>query len=326
MALETQTNLASTTLNGGINNSTTTVVVTTGSVFPATGNFRILIDSEIMLATARATNTLTVTRAQEGTAAVSHSDLAVVTGPLTAGSLNQILADLSQSGDFASVPAAAKSGLIYLPSDADLFTRDNGSTLDYYAPLKKFTPPVLGDFTWLSQGSSTAVSTFGGIKVSVPADASAGVNLRVLHKSKTPPYKVTGYFIFNQSSQSFQSCGMGFYDPTGGRLVSMHFIVFDYDFSYVEVCRWANTTTFTSAPAYSFLNSAGIAIGWMQVEHDSTNLIFRISNNGVDWITVYSEGKTAYLANDPTKVMFYGRNNTNSRNAHQFSLLSWKEE
>lgn len=326
MAMETQTNLATTTLNGGINDSTNTVVVTTGSVFPATGNFRILIDAEIMLVTARSTNTLTATRAQEGTVAASHSDLTVVTGPLTAGSINQMLADLSQSGIIASVPAATKNGLIYLASDADIFTRDNSVTLDYYAPLKQFTPPVLGDFTWLSQGSSTTDTTLGGIKVAIPADPGTGVNLRVLHKSKTAPYKVTGYFILNQSSQSYQSCGMGFYDPTGGRLVSMHFIVFDADFSYVEVCRWANTTTFTSAPAFSLLNGAGIAIGYMQIENDNTNLIFRISNNGIDWVTVYSEGKTAYLTTAPTKAMFYGRNNTGSRDAHAFSLLSWKEE
>ncbi len=326
MALETQTNLASTTLNGGINNSTTTVVVTTGSVFPSTGNFRILIGSEIMLVTARSSNTLTVTRAQEGTSAASHSDLDPVYGSFTAGALNQMLADLSQAGAIASLPAAAKNGVIYLPSDDMVFTRDTGSVLNYFSPLKKFTPPVLSDFTWLSQGSATTDTTLGGIKVAIPADASSGVNLRVLHKSKTPPYKVTGYFIVNQSSESFQSAGMGFYDPTGGKLVSMHFIVFDADYSYAECARWTNTTTFSSAPAAVYLASSGTAIGFMQVEHDGTNLYFRVGNNGLDWITVYSEGKTAFLGNDPTKVMFYGRNNTNSRDAHAFSLLSWKEE
>jgi len=324
VALETCTNLATTTLNGGINNSTTTVVVTSGAVFPSTGNFRILIGSEIMLVTARSTNTLTVVRAQESTSAASHSDLDVVTGPLTAGSLNQSVSDLSQSGVLASTPAAAKDGLVYFPTDTDQWTRDNGSSLATMSTLNLFTPPVLGDFTWANQGSCTTSTTKGGINVQIPADS--GLSLRVLHKSKTAPYKITGYFIFNQSSLSYQSCGMGFYDPTGGRLVSMHFIVFDHDYSYVECCRWGSTTNFNTAPAYSFMGTCGYSMGWMQIEYASNTLYFRMSNNGFDWITVYSEAHTAWLSNAPTKAMFYGRNNTGNVINHAFTLLSWKEE
>ncbi len=192
------------------------------------------------------------------------------------------------------------------------------------AGLNLFTPPVLGDFTWLNQGGCTTSTTKGGINVQVPQDNS--LQLRVLHKSKTAPYKITAYFILNQNSLSFESCGMGFYDPTGGKLVSMHFIVFDHDYSYVEVARWTNTTTFSTAPAFSFMGTCGYSMGWMQIENDNTNLYFRMSNNGFDWITVYQEGKTAFLANAPTKAMFYGRNQTNNVINHAFTLLSWKEQ
>jgi hypothetical protein len=326
MALEQFKSLATTTLNGGINNSTTTVVVTTGSVFPSIGNFRILIDSEIMLCTARSSNTLTVTRAQEGTSAASHSDLATVTLPLTADSIIQSQTDLSPSiGALASVPSAAKNGLIYLANDSQMFTRDNGSSLSYMYGLRKLTQPVLSDFTWLNQGSCTTDTTKGGIAVTIPKDTTSAVNLRVLHKSKTPPYTVTGLFVLNQQAVSYHSCGMGFYDPTGGRLVSMHFIVFTSDYSYVEVCNWANTTTFSSAPTNMLMARSGNRMGWMQVQHDSTNIIFRMSNDGYNWITVYTAGKTAYMANDPTKVMFYGRNSSTNVADHQFKLLSWEE-
>ena len=46
-------NSASATLNGAINASTTSVVVNDGTPFPTTGDYRILIDDEIMLVTAR---------------------------------------------------------------------------------------------------------------------------------------------------------------------------------------------------------------------------------------------------------------------------------
>lgn len=91
--MELLVNNATTTLNGGINNSVTSVVVTSGAVFPATGNFRILVDTELMLVTARSSDTLTVTRGIEGTAAASHSDLAAVSAVLTAAGFRQYLSD-----------------------------------------------------------------------------------------------------------------------------------------------------------------------------------------------------------------------------------------
>lgn len=325
MAFEQYQNLSQTTLNGGIDNSTTTVVVTTGSVLP-TANFRILVGSEIMYVSSRSTNTLTVIRGQEGSSAASHSDLDPVYHSLTGGAILQAIQDMTNTGAAASVPSPARRGALWLSNDSSLSFRDNSSALRGITGLWKFTPPVLGDFTWTNQGSATTSTTGNVITVNIPADASTGVSLRVLYKAKTPPYKITGFFQFGQIGQSYQSCGMGFYDGTGGKLVSMHFIVFDTDYSYVEVCNWTNTSTFSSAPGYAFLGSSGTAIGWMQIEHDGTNLIFRISNDGYTWIPVISLGKTAFMANDPNRVFFYGRNNTGSREPHSFTLLNWKEE
>jgi hypothetical protein len=82
-----------TTLNGSISDSVTSVVVTDGSVFPAGGDFRILIDDELMLCTARSTNTLTVARAQEGTTNVGHANAALVNHVVSQGGLQSYLRD-----------------------------------------------------------------------------------------------------------------------------------------------------------------------------------------------------------------------------------------
>ena len=78
---------------GRSRHSVTSVVVTDGSVFPAGGDFRILIDDELMLCTARSTNTLTVARAQEGTTAASHADAALVNHVVSQGGLQSYLRD-----------------------------------------------------------------------------------------------------------------------------------------------------------------------------------------------------------------------------------------
>lgn len=93
MAFEKYANAAATQLDGAINNSVTTITVDSTSLFPSTGNFRILIEDEIMLAVVASGTTLTVTRAQEGTAAASHADNLDVTHILTAASLLQFLYD-----------------------------------------------------------------------------------------------------------------------------------------------------------------------------------------------------------------------------------------
>lgn len=66
--------LAETTLNGAINNSVTSLVITAVAASPTVPQFRIRIDNELMLVTAvAATVTYTVTRGIEGTTAASHA-------------------------------------------------------------------------------------------------------------------------------------------------------------------------------------------------------------------------------------------------------------
>jgi len=66
-----------TTLNGAINNSVTSIVLTSATGFPATGS--IFIDSECITYTGISTNTLTgCTRGTNGTTAASHLTLAAV--------------------------------------------------------------------------------------------------------------------------------------------------------------------------------------------------------------------------------------------------------
>ena len=63
-----------TTLNGAIDSAVTTVTITDGASIPAGVGFAIQIDNEQMIVTGKASNTLTVTRAANGTTAAAHND------------------------------------------------------------------------------------------------------------------------------------------------------------------------------------------------------------------------------------------------------------
>jgi len=74
------TGAVTTTLNGAIDASTTTIVLTNASQFPSTGTNFVLIGTEMIQYTGISSNTLTgVTRGTRGTTAASHSDGVTVT-------------------------------------------------------------------------------------------------------------------------------------------------------------------------------------------------------------------------------------------------------
>lgn len=92
-------NNAASTLTAAVPDAVaTTLTVANGTVFPATGNFRVIVDNELMLATARSGNTLTVTRGIEATTAVSHLNGAAITHILTKGGLDQYLTEKASAG------------------------------------------------------------------------------------------------------------------------------------------------------------------------------------------------------------------------------------
>jgi hypothetical protein len=80
-------------LNGAITSGALTLVVNSATNYSTSGNFRILVGSEIMLVTGVSGTTFTVTRAQEGTAAAAHADGSQVIQLVTAGALAQLKLD-----------------------------------------------------------------------------------------------------------------------------------------------------------------------------------------------------------------------------------------
>jgi hypothetical protein len=107
-------NFGSTTLAEDLDASETTVTVTSGAVFPSSGDFRVNCEDELMLVTARSTNDLTVTRGAEGTTATTHSNGAAIKSVLTAASLQAIVRELDVGTSFPGSPA---TGRMYYRTD-----------------------------------------------------------------------------------------------------------------------------------------------------------------------------------------------------------------
>ena len=82
-------NNSATTLSAQLNQSATSASVTSGSVFPSSGDFRLLVESEIVLCTGRSGDTLTLVRGQEGTLDVEHDNGSAITHILTQSAMQR---------------------------------------------------------------------------------------------------------------------------------------------------------------------------------------------------------------------------------------------
>jgi hypothetical protein len=160
-------NSAQSTLNGTINNVVTSLTVVNGAVFPASGNFRILVcdpvtfaNAELMLCTARASNVLTVTRGIETTTAVGHTTGALVTHIMTVAGLTNYIAEHSISqtiadakGDIITATAADALGRKAVGANATVLMADSSQAdgLIWGGQWQAYTP------TWTTTGTAPSL-------------------------------------------------------------------------------------------------------------------------------------------------------------------------
>lgn len=252
-------NNAATTLNGGITSGATSITVTDGSVFPTEGDFRIIIDNELLLVTARSTNTLTVTRGIEGTAGASHSNGADVTAVLTAGGIDQLVDDVT-AGYSDRYPCR--------------FLDENGNTL------------TVSDFTWVNQGTATAADDpYGGITMTLPN--AVGIQNRLLVRSApTAPWTLTGLVRFGPGYANRASrMGICARESSSGKILAPVCEVNDL----VSCFKFTSATSFSSRLGSDRDNEIDFA--WFQLEDNNTNIIARFSFDGINWFEQGSEAR-----------------------------------
>ena len=324
--MEQFANNVTTTLNGAINNSTTTVVVTSATDFPSSGNFRILVDNEIMKVTSRSGNSLTVERGVEGTTAASHANLADVTIILTADALNQLRQDaildtssnLIRTGTYASRPAAnAYPYVIYLPTDRNVLYRSDGSVWKTFGTVFAFQSPVLADFSWVNQGTSTITDEGGYLTLAAPA--GSGENYRLQAKAYTAPRKVTACFRAFMCDDNHNHLMLGFRNSSSGRLMFAAHV----NGNKIQVWKANSPTSFNSTAATQTIFRHDPLL-WMQVEDNATTLYFRFSNDGRNWYTIFSEARTAFV-NTPDQFV-WGCQTSSNDIPPIVQLLHWQEE
>lgn len=297
-------NDAVTALNGAINNSVTTITVDSGAVFPSTGNFRIRIGDEIMIVTARSTNDLTVVRGQEGTAAASHSDDDAVTAMFTAGNFNRWAQDDEALWGYSSVPPLGRI--------------DNGSG----------TILTSSDFTWVNQGGATASDQNGTIFLRAPA--ASGENCRIL--KRTAPSPTYSFMIACQVikfREGSENSGILFRESSTGKFITFGISMTGTIPMAVASYRFTNATTYAGTADLTITggntpyNMFTGKYFWIRGTDNNTNLIFDISSDGVEWITMLTVTRTTHMAGGPDEIGFYLNNNSSTNYQMGMRIAHW---
>ena len=314
-----------------IDNATTSVGVASAMGFTG-GNFRILVDSEIMLVTGVSGTTFTVARNQEGTAASAHSNGATVAHVLTAGALDaHDQNDLAGYDLYANKPAAGVPGRIFLPSDGLFIERDNGSTWEKFGPVWPMTPPQSANFpTWVNQGSATCVDNKGAIFLEAGNSSNEQLRAR-LQAYPTPPFTVDMAFLTNVFPYSSPSitAGLCIRDSVSGKFqcygvgnTDLHIRGYNYS-SYS-----AASGGVTGWPGSGDNHQLEQNLIWVRYYDDGASTrVISISADGVTWQQMVSNSRTDYLT--PNQIGFFANSNAGYYSSYPvdtgITVLHWSQ-
>lgn len=277
---------------------------------------------------------LKITQLTEETSPVGADLMAIVddvagtpvTKKCTLTNLATLMGTLAPGGDstytsaHASPPATPGAGDLWLPTDSFYAYRYSGSVWVPWGPIFPMTPPVDGDFAWINQGSASVVTTNGGIYLSDGA-TNNGFHIRKKAAPATP-YTITAAFLANVCHVDYMTFGLLFRQSSDGKLAfnAIQFNSGGGGFRY-QSFYFTNPTTYAgdgSAPVQTPLK----AIVWLRITDNGTNRIMSYSNDGQNWLTHSTLGRTAFLTADE---IGFAIDPANAGYGMGVTLLSWKE-
>lgn len=302
-------NNASSSLDGPIDDIVTALDVVDGSVFPATGNYRLIIGGEILECTGRSGNTLTVVRGQEGTAATSHVDEATVEHVLTKESLELFVQEYNQIGPWASRPATARVGTTYRATDLlNCLYRYNGTNWDMIEPVS--VPNSLkADFSgWTQENFSTWSTSYKNELFVIDASTSQSNNWRGWRK--TAPATPNSIELIFSPAVYFNSellLSVGYRDTVSGRL---HMLGIRPVGLNSEEIRVYTSPVFTSIGSAASFSSTGGRSCSIKVTNDGTDMRFYISRDRLSYTLLSVGASNSYLTNNQDEWVVLGLRNT----------------
>jgi len=303
MATELFANNFTTTLTATISSGQTSVVLASPvpSGLRMAGQWRLQIDSELLLVTAVAGDfvTCTVTRGSEGTTAAAHNAGAPCTHILTAGAITNLTAGAGGSisaGAYLGRPSAGSAGRLYVCSDIPVQFLDNGTTWDAQVKgqfVASATIPTQSGWTWNNQQATTWATTKAGLWIQGDTtyhglNAVAwpwAVNKTLLALACFTPQNrgnhngwLGGIYLGNTTAPGAAYC-LGMYNLPPPNITGAYFSTI--------TGGWANNLNNNDATVWPVGDYV-----WIKCWDSAGFFNMATSRNGFDWELIYNVGDT----------------------------------
>jgi hypothetical protein len=275
-----------------------------GARLPSSGDFWIVTTSGTYRAfkvTARSTDTLTVTAAQDGTSDGNLDAGTELEWSMTASALDEYGAGMVASGAYGSLPSAGKEGRLYIPTgECPYLFRDNGASWDATLPGHGDVtlPSTSGWSDW--QSTSPVYNTTTGY-----LEITSGLIQRAL-PSAAPWEAIFGIRFVLDQEQDFSGVYVGFGQNSTNEDDRMNFSVDNSSPRDMDIARqkflsnvWqANYIWYQTAEQF-LPYGYGAGVIWIKIEDDNSNRIISYSTLGPsNWMLLHSIGRTDYLTAD----------------------------
>lgn len=328
--METFANQAVTTLSAAITGVTaTSCSVIDATAFPDTGNFRIKIDSEILIVTGVAGNTFTVTRGAEGTTAATHASGASVIHLLTKGGLEARVANRFISDIYDNKPAAGVKGRLFLPTDGLFLEYDDGAAWHQYGPYRRLKAPPQTGWSWVNQGNATVTYTGSTLVLEDPDLDTTTPQLRLLVRPVGVVNGVTAAFLWNGLGSDVPCMGICARQVGGDASYDGHFWALGIRPSsgagnqmILHDRYYTSPTVLQSTPTEDGKAFISQRLFWVRYEWVGNYKRFWHSADGVNWAKWDDDGMTSYTGPNQLGIFI---DPTNNAQKISMTLVHWEE-
>jgi hypothetical protein len=276
-------NNAETTIASDVVPGDLTISVASATNFPTEGDFRIVVDNELMLVTSVSGTTFTVTRGIESTVASNHVESVGVAQVLTEAGMQKLIAESCDPFAFSRNPFRIQD--------------TNGALL------------AVSDFTEID-ASTVGVSydnADGSITLELAAPDATERQFKIVRTAPATPYIMTMATTLNSISATADSgplFGPIFRDSVNDENLMIRWRPLDVLASRLNINHYAVEVFQSSITAALRADASPSAILWWQIEDDGVDLFWRISTDGVHWITFHTVARATPMTAAPDQVGF----------------------
>lgn len=297
-------NNAETTLASAAIPADGTITVESASGFPTEGDFRIVVNNELMLVTTVSGVTFTVTRGMEGTTAANHDIDTPLAQVLTEEGVQRLISESADPFAFSRPAFRIQDTNGVLLNSTD-FTTVNGTSLTLHDN---------------ADGSITL--QFPDIDNRLPM---------IVRTAPTAPYKITGAFRITAladigAGDDGPMVGPVFRDGVNNEELLWRWRPLDDIATRLRVNYYLAEVFSSGVGAFIKAEPAIDSVVWFEMEDNNTNIFFRYSTDGVHFIEWFTETRAFTLTAAPNQVGF-GVVNPATTDFDVFAtLLAWDGE